>query len=48
MTRNHWIDKADRLPVSRQCVLASIARASLYAQQKAKLLVDAGAQYDDL
>ena len=41
MMRQDWIDKGCDVAVSRQCVLAGVSRATLYAQQKPKQL-DAG------
>ena len=32
MTRQGWIDQADALAVTKQCVLAGVARATIYAQ----------------
>ena len=34
MMRQTWIDKKDDIAVSRQCDLAGVSRATLYAQQK--------------
>ena len=34
MTRRTWIDKGDVVSVTRQCVLAGVCRATIYAQQK--------------
>ena len=34
MMRRSWIDSKDDIAVSRQCDLAGISRATLYAQQK--------------
>lgn len=34
MMRRAWIDETDALAVVRQCVLAGVSRATLYAQQK--------------
>ncbi len=48
MTRHCWIDKAGAIAVSRQCALAGVPRATLYARQKAKLLVGVGVERDDL
>ena len=36
MTRHSWIDKAGKLPLGRQCVLAGVCRATLYARQRPK------------
>ena len=33
MTRQIWIDKGDTLTVVRQCVLAGVSRATIYARQ---------------
>jgi len=41
MIRQSWIDKGDAVSVVRQCVLAGVSRATVYAQQKPKL-VDEG------
>jgi len=38
MMRQNWIDKESDVGVSRQCVLAGVSRATLYAQQKPKAL----------
>lgn len=38
MMRQDWIDKGDEVAVRRQCALAGVARATLYAQQKPKAL----------
>jgi len=40
MMRRTWIDKADAVALTRQCVLAGVSRATLYARQKPKLLVE--------
>jgi putative transposase len=32
-TRLGWIDASDKVPVARQCVLAQVARATVYAQR---------------
>ena len=32
--RQAWIDREDELPLVRQCVLAGVSRATVYAQQK--------------
>ena len=34
MTRQAWIDKEDAVAVVRQCVLAGVSRATVYAQQQ--------------
>ena len=34
MMRQTWIDKEDAVALSRQCVLAGVSRATLYARQK--------------
>ena len=34
MTRCGWINKADKVALRRQCVLAGVCRATLYARQK--------------
>jgi putative transposase len=31
MKRQGWIDKEDKVPVSRQCDLAGVSRATIYA-----------------
>ena len=36
MIRQAWIDKEDEVAVVRQCVLAGVSRATIYAQQKPK------------
>ena len=36
MIRQTWIDKSDSLSVARQCTLAGVSRATIYAQQKHK------------
>ena len=36
MIRHGWIDAGDTMAVVRQCVLASVSRATVYAQQKPK------------
>ena len=36
MSRRNWISQQDELSVVRQCALAGVSRATLYAQQKAK------------
>ena len=36
MMRQSWIDKGDAIPIVRQCVLAGVSRATVYAQQKLK------------
>ena len=36
MIRHGWIDAGDAVAVVRQCVLTSVSRATLYAQQKDK------------
>lgn len=36
MIRRGWIDAGDAVAVVRQCVLASVSRATVYAQQKAR------------
>jgi len=41
MIRQSWIDKGDTVTVVRQCVLAGVSRATVYAQQKPRL-VDEG------
>ena len=38
MMRQAWIDKKDDIAVSRQCDLAGVSRATLYAQQKPKVV----------
>jgi putative transposase len=37
MTRQSWIDKVDTVTVVRQCVLAGVSRATVYARQKPRL-----------
>ena len=34
MIRHGWIDAEDSVAVVRQCVLAGVSRATVYAQQK--------------
>lgn len=36
MTRRGWIAKEGVISVSRQCILAGVSRATLYAQQKSR------------
>jgi putative transposase len=36
MIRQAWIDKKDALSMVRQCVLAGVSRATIYAQQRSK------------
>ena len=36
MTRHGWIDGGDAVAIVRQCVLAGVSRATVYAQQKPK------------
>ena len=36
MTRQGWIDKGDMVSVARQCLLAGVCRATIYAQQKVR------------
>ena len=36
MMRRGWIDKEDEVTVVRQCALAGVSRATVYAQQKPK------------
>ena len=36
MMRQAWVDKEDEVTVVRQCVLAGVSRATVYAQQKPK------------
>ncbi len=38
MMRQAWIDNKDDIAVSRQCDLAGVSRATLYAQQKPKVV----------
>ncbi len=47
MTRLGWIGKTEAVALARQCVLAGVARATVYAQQKAKLRIGAGMQDDE-
>ena len=47
MTRLGWVGKTGAIALARQCVLAGVARASVYAQQKAKLRIGAGMQDDE-
>ena len=47
MTRLGWVGKTEAIALARQCVLAGVARATVYAQQKAKLRVGAAAQDDE-
>ena len=39
-----WIDGAEELPLSRQCELAEVPRATVYRRRKAKVAQDAGAE----
>jgi putative transposase len=41
MKRCHWINKADTLPLSRQCVLAGVCRATVYMREKPRRVEDA-------
>ena len=36
MIRETWVDQADEVPIARQCALAGVSRATLYARQKPK------------
>ena len=36
MIRQEWIDGGDAMAIVRQCVLAGVSRATVYAQQKPK------------
>jgi len=36
-----WIDDAEKLPLSRQCELAEVSRATVYRRRTAKALEDA-------
>ena len=47
MTRLGWVGKTEPIALARQCVLAGVARATVYAQQKAKLRIGAGMQDDE-
>ena len=38
MIRQTWIDKRDTVSVIRQCVLASVSRATIYVHQKPRLI----------
>ena len=38
MIRQRWIDQGDEVAVVQQCVLAGVSRATVYAQQKPKLV----------
>jgi putative transposase len=38
MIRQAWIDKEDEVSVVQQCALAGVSRATIYAQQKPKLI----------
>jgi putative transposase len=38
MIRQSWIDKRDTVSLVRQCVLAGVSRATIYAQRKPKLV----------
>jgi transposase-like protein len=42
--RMEWIDGADALPLSRQCELAEVPRATVYRRLTAKIPQDAGAE----
>lgn len=48
MTRLSWVRKTEAIALARQCVLAGVARATVYAQQKAKLRLGAGVQNDEV
>jgi hypothetical protein len=39
MTRCNWINKADKVALRRQCALAGVCRATLYARQKPRVPV---------
>jgi len=36
IVRQAWINKANAIPVAKQCIPAGISRATVYAQQKPK------------
>ncbi|MCP4376217.1 MAG: hypothetical protein GY794_08605 [bacterium] len=36
MMRQAWVDKEEEVTVVRQCALAGVSRATVYAQQKPK------------
>ena len=38
MIRHGWIDGGDAVAIVRQCVLAGVSRATVYAQQKPRLV----------
>ena len=40
MMRQSWIDKGDTVSLIWQCALAGVSRATVYARQKPKLIVD--------
>ena len=40
MMRQSWIDKGDAVAVTWQCALAGVSRATVYARQKPKLIIE--------
>ena len=48
MTRLGWVGKTEPIALARQCVLAGVARATVYAQQKAALRIAAGVHCDEV
>ncbi len=38
MIRQTWVDTGDTVSISRQCVLAGVSRATIYAKQKPKMV----------
>jgi putative transposase len=48
MIRETWIDKDDEVPVARQCMLAGVCRATLYARQKPREVDESDLLLSDL
>jgi putative transposase len=48
MIRETWIDKEDEVPVARQCMLAGVCRATLYARQKPREVDESDLLLSDL
>lgn len=40
MMRQTWIDKGDTVALTWQCALTGVSRASVYARQKPKLIIE--------
>lgn len=40
MMRQSWIDKGDTVALTWQCALAGVSRATVYARQKPKLIIE--------